>query len=387
MHKILILSDWFYPAYKAGGPITSLKNLVNVLREMVKVSVLTSAYDLGEHKILDNIVPDVWQQAGDKTRIKYLTNSKKIITELEKEEFDTIYLNSMFSPDFTLKPLLFAKRKGILNKIILAPRGMLQAGALKQKPLKKKAFLLFFRLTGIANKIHFHATDEQEKEDILKVFPKAKKITVIPNPVSEPSQDKRLKACPEFISGTKEKRKLQLVYLSVISSKKNLKYLIELFSKINFEIDFDVYGSIKDKTYWDSFVEQIKVLKNINFNYKGDVPNHLVTETLSKYDYFILPTLGENFGHAIYEALSTGTPVIISDKTPWQNLEHHKAGWDISLDNPEAFIEVLNKCAGMDNEEYQQWSKGAFNFAKKYYEEHDVTEDYLRMFEVYKFKE
>jgi glycosyltransferase involved in cell wall biosynthesis len=369
--KILVLSDWFYPAYKAGGPITSLVNLVKAIGNRSDIIVLTSAYDFGENKVLENILSDTWQKLYG-TRIKYLTTVKTVNKVLDKEECDIIYLNSMFSPAFTLKPLFFAKRKGILNKIILTPRGMLQEGALKQKALKKKIFLLVFKLTGIANKIHFHATDEQEKEDILKNFPDAKKITLVPNVVNKPIEEKR--------ETRKERGNLKLVYLSVISSKKNLKYLIEIFSKINFEIDFDVYGSIKDKSYWDSFVEQIKKLKNINFNYKGDVPNYLVKETLCKYDFFILPTLGENFGHAIYEALSTGTPVIISDKTPWRNLEQHKAGWDIPLDKPEKFIEVLNKCAAMDNEEYQEWSKGAYNFAKRYYEENELTEDYLRMF-------
>ncbi len=372
MIKILILTDWFYPAYKAGGPITSLINLVKGIGDKFNVKVLTSAYDLGESKVLDNIVPDVWQKFNNNTRIKYLTNVNEVKKELAKEEFDVIYLNSMFSPAFTLKPLLWAKKNNLLDKIILAPRGMLQAGALKQKALKKKIFLSFFRLTGIANNIHFHATAEQEKEDILKVFPNAKKINVIPNVVSKPVQEKRIK--------DKEKSKLKLVYLSVISSKKNLKHLLEIFSKIDFEIEFDVYGSIKDKDYWDLFTEQIKKLKNVKFAYKGDVPNHLVNKTLSKYDFFILPTLGENFGHAIYEALSAGTPVIISDKTPWRKLEQHKAGWDIPLDKPEKFIEVLNKCTAMDNDEYQEWRNGAYNFAVKYYQENDVTEEYLRMF-------
>lgn len=372
MKSILILTDWFYPAFKAGGPITSLYNLVKKIEDKISITVLTSAYDLGENEIMDNIVSNVWQQFSSNTRIKYLTNSKEVLNELEKEKFDIIYLNSMFSPAFTLKPLLFAKRKKILNKIILAPRGMLQAGALKQKELKKKLFLLFFRLTGLAKKIHFHATDEQEKKDIVKVFPKAKMITVIPNVVNKPIKEK--------INTKKERGNLKLVYLSVISSKKNLLYLIQIFKKINFEHEFDVYGSIKDKTYWDSFVEQIKTLRNINFTYKGDLPNHLVKETVSKYDFFILPTLGENFGHAIYESLSCGVPVIISDKTPWRNLEMQKAGWDIPLTKPEKFIEVLNRCYEMDNEEYQKWSEGAYNFAKKYYEGNNLVEAYVRMF-------
>ena len=35
---------------------------------------------------------------------------------------------------------------------------------------------------------------------------------------------------------------------------------------------------------------------------------------------FLLPTGGENFGHAIFEALSCGVPALISDRTPWRDL-------------------------------------------------------------------
>jgi glycosyltransferase involved in cell wall biosynthesis len=138
---------------------------------------------------------------------------------------------------------------------------------------------------------------------------------------------------------------------------------------------------IKTEAYLKECEDIIKKLpSNINVNIAGEIPSHLIKEKLQENDFFILPTLGENFGHAIYEALSSGTPVIISDKTPWRNLEQHKAGWDISLNKPEKFIKVLNKCAAMDNDEYQEWRNGAYNFAKKYYEENNVIEKYLEMF-------
>ena len=60
---------------------------------------------------------------------------------------------------------------------------------------------------------------------------------------------------------------------------------------------------------------------------------------------FFLPSFSENFGHAINEALSVGVPVLISDKTPWRNLQEKGMGWDLSLDNRRAFIEVIEAMA------------------------------------------
>lgn len=372
MNRILILSDWFYPAYKAGGPITSLTNLVNCIGHKVDVTVLTSAYDLGERNFLENIIPDIWQEQNG-IKIKYLTNTSNAADEIVNGNYDFIYLNSMFSPAFTIIPLLKAKKNNLLDKVILAPRGMLASGALSLKSFKKKLFLVYFRLTGIHKRILFHATSAQEVEDIKNIFGQNIGIKLIPNIPDKPEAS--LNKPPKKAS------ELKLISISRIAPEKNILFLLSLFDNIHFKVKLDIYGLIKTKEY---LIECKKIIKkfpgNISIKINGEIHPTLLIDKLKDANFFILPTLGENFGHAIYEALGSGTPVIISDKTPWRNLEAHKAGWDISLTDREKFIEVLKKCYEMDNEEYQEWSNGAFNFAKRYYEENNVTEKYLEMF-------
>ena len=69
-----------------------------------------------------------------------------------------------------------------------------------------------------------------------------------------------------------------------------------------------------------------------------------------------MPTLGENYGHAIFEAMTTGVPVMISDQTPWRNLEQMKVGWDIPLQMKDKFREAITQAAGWNQEEYDEWS-------------------------------
>jgi glycosyltransferase involved in cell wall biosynthesis len=44
-----------------------------------------------------------------------------------------------------------------------------------------------------------------------------------------------------------------------------------------------------------------------------------------EYDFFVLPTIGENFGYVFLEALAAGCPLITSDRTPWTTLR--KTHW------------------------------------------------------------
>jgi glycosyltransferase involved in cell wall biosynthesis len=97
---------------------------------------------------------------------------------------------------------------------------------------------------------------------------------------------------------------------------------------------------------------------------------------------FIFPTLGENFGHAIFEALGSGKPVLISDRTPWHGLEAAKAGFELPLDDPEAWLEKIRFFAGMDEKTYAEWSRGAWRYAKDYFGKQDVKKRYLEMFSV-----
>lgn len=372
MKSILIFSDWFYPAYKAGGPITSINHLVQSLNAKLKISVITSACDLGEKCIMDNIVPDKWREINN-VKIKYLTDVSKVSEELLSEQYDCIYLNSMFSPAFTIRPLLKARSNGLLNKIILAPRGMLAEGALSLKPFKKKLFLSLLKVFDIHRKIVFHATSNQEVIDIKRIFGNTAHIKLVPNfPGIIESYRFRQNKIPN---------ELKLISVARIAEEKNTLFLLELLKFIKGNVTLNMYGMIKTKSYLDSCKDIIsKLPSNVKVNIYGEIPFYEIKNKLHDDHFFILPTLGENFGHAIYEALSSGTPVIISDRTPWQNLEYQKAGWGISLNDPEKFIEVLNKCAEMDNTEYSQWSKGAYNFAKKYYDENVPVKDYLKIF-------
>ena len=61
--------------------------------------------------------------------------------------------------------------------------------------------------------------------------------------------------------------------------------------------------------------------------------------------------------------MAAGCPVIISDQTPWRNLEKSLAGWDVSLQDESKILKVLHEAAEMNDETYNTWNLSAQRLA------------------------
>ena len=94
---------------------------------------------------------------------------------------------------------------------------------------------------------------------------------------------------------------------------------------------------------------------------------------------FVLPTKTENFGHAIYESMACGLPVLISDKTPWHNLEKNKAGFDLSLIE-DLFLEKLKYYIFLSPVKRLEWRKSALEFALDYYKNSKTRLKFRQLF-------
>lgn len=352
--KILIFSDWYEPGYRAGGPIRSVANLVKKLPH--QFSVITRNNDYDNDEPYQDIKAGVWVRKNENTRIIYLDPVRRRIKTYRKilkaDRYDFIYLNSLFSYQFTLLPLLAANKQRNQGRIILAPRGMLKQGALSIKSHKKKLFLFLARLFGLYNGVIWHATSEHEKKEILATFGNKAKVRVAPNLVSDET--------PLIKKEAKKSGVLRLVSVARISPEKNihesLRFLQDTLHKGR--IEYHIYGATADPEYLNTCKEIAAALPHVDVIFQGPLPHYMVSETISRYDFFYLPTLGENYGHAIVESLLTGTPVIISDRTPWKNLERRKAGWDLKLDRI-LFNQILNHCLLLNDNDYQNMSEGA----------------------------
>ncbi len=361
---ILLFIDWYLPGYKAGGPITSCANLIAHLKDEFDFRVITRDTDYTETKPYPGIISNQWNTLPNGTHVYYFSEKElsygRIKSLIQETKHDKIYLNGIYSRYFTIYPLLYARGKSFEN-VIIASRGMLAQSAIEVKRKKKKAFLALSRGLGLFKSVIFHASTASEKNDIEKEFGAGVKIRIAGN----------LGAMRHFSNNPfrrKERGDLRLISIARIAPEKNLHYALQQLASVHdLSITFDIYGPVYNKEYWESCLMMIKTLpKGVIVKYHGSIPHETVPEVLSKSHFLFMPTQGENFGHIILQAFSSGCPVIISDQTPWKDLEKQKYGWDISLSSPDEFVEALRKACSLSQEEFNKLSEHVFRYASDF---------------------
>lgn len=363
--RILILSDFYLPGYKSGGAVRTLVSMIERMRDEFEFSVVTRNHDgwgdfgaypqieTGEWNLIENVRVFYFGKTGV-SRAQFI----KIWSEVKP---DAVFMVSFFS-NLTTKVLTLRRLRQISGTVpfILAPQGELSEGALSIKANKKRVFLATTKKLGIYRNLIWKASCSDEKFDIARAISDSKKIEIVPDLTPQmilPDYNFAFK--PE-----KEAGKLRLIFLSRINRKKNLLHALRALQNVTGTVIFDIYGASDDEIYWRECQEEIEKLpSNVRITVYGSIDYAEVALTMSQYHFFILPTLSENFGHVVLEAMAAGCPVLLSDTTPWRDLTAKNIGWDLDLRNPNAWQNVLQQAIEMTPEDFAKRSNAARAFA------------------------
>jgi glycosyltransferase involved in cell wall biosynthesis len=364
--KILIFCDYFYPGFKAGGPITTLKSTISQLSSDYSFNVVTRNHDYQDVAEYPHTRPDTWRQTpyGE---VYYSGSSlmgvRQVLRIIRHVGPDIIYLNSLFSVKYSFMILLvlkFVLRSKI--KIVLCPRGELNQSALNYSKFKKKSFLSIFKVLGLHRFVFWQATNLRELNQVDKIFGIKKNVLLAPNLTWGVNDGIRLSDLG------KSARELKIIFVARINDLKNLKLLLKVISKRNWNVQLDIAGPIDEKEYWEKCQEVIAQMDTaVSVNYLGEIENIDILDTIANYHCLCLPTRGENFGQVIYEALSIGRPVIISDQTPWINLESVKAGFDVDITSETGLDHALQEMYHFNEEQWLDFCEGALILANGYF--------------------
>jgi glycosyltransferase involved in cell wall biosynthesis len=374
---VLVLAGYYAPAFRAGGPTRSLPRIAEALREGFDFRVVTRDHDLGSSAPLPGVVSDRWVETGG-ARCMYLSKrgglAAKLLRVLRHTRHDVLYLNSLFSVPFSLIPQLL-RRFGLISRqaLVMAPRGELDPSALALKATRKRLYLRLVRSLGLLDDAVWHAATENEAASIRRAFGESARVFV--------ARDIALQPGPAPASRAKQRGSLNIVFLSRISPMKNLDYAIAALRGVRGDVRFSIYGPIEDPEYWAACRRLAERLpENVTVEYRGIVEPEAVPEVLARHHLFFLPSRGESFGHAISEALAAGCPVLISDRTPWRDLEVRHAGWDLPLAEPARFGAVVEQCVAWSAADLEPWSAGASKLGSEVAQDPTLGEAYRAIF-------
>jgi glycosyltransferase involved in cell wall biosynthesis len=398
--QIFTLVPWYLPGYKGGGPIRSIANLVAVLGREFCFRIVTSDRDLGETSHYSGVETDCWMQVGE-ADVMYLApgwgGRLRMMVLLRSVDPDSVlYLNSFFGRRYSMLAI-FMNWLGLLQtrRLLVAPRGEFSLGALSIKPIRKRLYIAIANKVGLYRQVVWHASTELEAEDIRRCFPGVRDIgsANILQGIEQP--DGRAYQSMPFIAKDigyishppngkrKQKRpgQLRVVFVSRISPMKNLLTALTLLQGVSGDVSFDIYGPAEDVGYWNQCKKAIESLPaNIRVEYRRTVEYAKVHEVFAEHELLLFPTLGENYGHVICEALIAGCPVLLSDQTPWRNLEEAGVGWDIPLEEIGRFQAAVQQCIDADEEWYAVFVARTREYAKKLIDDPAVVEANRKMF-------
>ena len=332
--KINLIIPSFYPAVVYGGPIFSTLNTCKELSKIKNNQIFVSTTNANMTTHLD-VEKNTFVELEKNIFVKYYHDnwinrlSLPLIFNLWKDikKCDVIHIQAIFSSPTPIA-LVYSK---IFNKpIVLSPRGSFAPWILNIGKKKKDTWLKFLIKPFIQN-ITWHATATQEKNEILALFPNAE-VSIIPNGINlDEYEDINRFTKKEYLKKfVNEDLDAEYVIISMgrLHAKKGFDILIDAFSQLKEKHQNSVLLiASEDENELEKLQSQcIKLgIKNKVF-FIGKVSGQDKIDFLANADLFVLPSHNENFGNVYAESLASGTPIIASTNTPWEEVIEYNCG-------------------------------------------------------------
>lgn len=327
-------------APKYGGPTASVPvQCIGTQKLGAEMSIVV--WDNNEqylHRLKENHVGIVEvPHPGDTLLRKFNLRLRRYLIE-ESDRPDIYHYHGVWLPDNHWISM-YGRKNGV--KCVLNPRGDLELARVHYNLVKRIKKWIVWHIYGKNDCNHcacIIATSRQEA-DGMRIQGVFAPIAIIPNGIE-------LSGFPEKIIHEPHEKKVML-FLSRINPIKGLEYLLSAWKLlpdcIRHEWELHIAGNSDPADY----IEKLrKIVKNENLQDSVKFIGQIVgEEKMKKYansDLFILPTLSENFGNVVAEALMCECPVITTKNAPWECLNENHCGWwiDLSVDELKKTMET-----------------------------------------------
>ncbi|SCG49966.1 Glycosyltransferase involved in cell wall bisynthesis [Micromonospora rifamycinica] len=321
-YRVIATAGVFEPGFRGGGPIRSLRYILDTLPGDLDVTLVTRDRDLGSPAPYPGLSGRLLRRDG-RSAVFYLNpwsprHWVRMARHVRARPVDLLYVNSIWSLFSVLSILAVALRLVRVGAVLVAPRGELSPGALAIRTAKKRLFLALWAPVLRRLRVRWQACSRLEERQIRANVPWAR-VMVNGNESPIPAHP-----VPPVVP---HDGPLRLVFVGRISPMKNLSTALEAVAGTTRPVEFDIFGPAEDARYWSRCQRLVAAMpEHVRVRYLGELAAADVVPTFSRYDAFLFPTLGENFGHVILESLAAGCPVVCSDDTPFSELIRDTGG-------------------------------------------------------------
>ena len=348
----------------AGGTSTYMQVLGKELGKLAEVHIITHA---SENPLPISNCEIHYVSVYNPINGRFKNEVSKLFDVIKP---DLVHVNCCWMPACAFVQQMAQKRN---IKVVLTPHGMLEPWIIKRHYWTRKLpALLLYQKAAIQNTDCLQATAESEKENLLKLGYNSN-IKIVKLGIDAES----------ITMKTSWKKNKQLLFLSRVHVKKGINYLIDAVDVLQKELkgykilvagegDADYITTLKQQIAGNGLQEIIQLIGGVY----GDTKWKLFQTS----DFFVLPTNSENFGLAIAESLASGTPVITTVGTPWNDLNTSNAGAWIEI-GTQPLVETLKRFLSLSDEELEVMGKNGRKLIETKYSAMVMAEEMMEIYQ------
>ena len=348
----------------AGGTSTYMQVLAKGLGELAEVHIITHASEnpLAMENCMVHYVPEYNPFKGDWR--------KSVAEMMEEVRPDIVHVNCCWMPACAAVQRI-AQKHGY--KVVMTPHGMLEPWIIKRHYWTRKVpALLLYQKAAVRKADCIQSTAESERDNLLKLGYNTN-IKVV-----------RLGIDADGIEMKRSRKKTrQILFLSRVHVKKGINFLVEAAAALRSELqgykilvagegDVDYVAEMKRMIADNGLQDIVQLVGGVY----GDEKWRLFQSS----DFFVLPTHSENFGLAIAESLASGTPVITTVGTPWNDLNSSNSGAWIEI-GTQPLVETLRRFLSLSDEELETMGKNGRKLIETKYSAKVMAEEMMEVYQ------
>ncbi|MCM1501084.1 MAG: glycosyltransferase [Bacteroidales bacterium] len=360
-------------ATSSGGPSTCTNDMLEGLS--ICCQGTDTEIELLTFDSQDENTPNLGKGSKWMKELKYdcwspLSLSNGLARFLSVSDYDIYHTNAlwMYINHLTCKA---ARQKN--KPYLISPHGMLYPTALNMKYWKKWPMLKLWFEKDIHSATCLHATCQQEMEH-CRAFGYKGPIAVIPNCV----------VIPDGIDANSVKSdNCSIGFLGRLHPIKKVENLLYAVSKAiesgcsPLRVEIMGKGDDSYEQFLRNEVLRLGIEENVCFT--GFITGKEKYKHLSRLWGLFVPSVQENFGMIVPEALLCGTPVYASLGTPWSELDKYGCGW-WNENSPEVICSIILELFSKSKNDIMEMGARGRRLIEDKYEQHKVAHMMLQLY-------